>query len=195
MQDPEASLLHGLWEAREILVYSFDFDLVDPPSEPEWFSVPNADCYVVARDATGGVYATCTLRTSGAQYCIHVDTGGGSCVIARTELEAIALVVALPYWRDILRYSSGGALNEMRLVADELERDVLEDFPDLPLVRDHVRASIPLQELEDPVGLLHELAVRSPSDVSVLGPHGWPCQSLVGQSSPADYLHWNRPTH
>jgi len=188
MISPDDSFLKALAPVRPVLMYSFDLELLDPPTEPDDFAVPDAECRIFARDMLSGAYAICTSSGQGRSYCIHVDAAGGASPFARDLREAVALVVALPYWRDVLKYSSGGDWGEMRRAAHYFERSILEEFPDLPLVREDLHTTLPLPRLDDPVGLLHHMAVDSKLELSIYSPKGWIYESMVGDRSVTDLM-------
>lgn len=183
----DESLHQRLLEAREVLMYSFDFEVLAEPLDPEafvspsrWlpaFQVVDADWVGIGRDAMGGVFALCELA-EGRQCCLHVDTQGHAVVVGRTLHEAVTLIVLLPYWRELLM-ASAGDLMTMHRVAAEQEQEIVLDFPQIPAARADLVTSVRLERLVDPVDRLHEVAVRVPPPVSVMSPHGWQYQSLV----------------
>lgn len=183
----DESLHQRLLEVREVLMYSFDFELLAEPLHPDTFRSPSrwlpafhvvdADWVAVGRDAIGGVFVLCELPQS-RQCCLHVDTQGHAVVVGRTLCEAVTLIVFLPYWRELLT-GSAGDLTTMHHVAAAQEAEIALDFPQIPAARVELLNSIPLERLVDPVARLHEVAVRVPPPVAVMSPHGWQYQSLV----------------
>lgn len=73
--------------------------------------------HVVAREGSCGDYGI--VQPSGHAVCISSEDQAGT--IAADLDERIALVIAFPYWVDILRYSEGG-----RRAASILEAVVLD---------------------------------------------------------------------
>ena len=187
MVDLDESLHSRLLEVREVLMYSFDFEVLVEPLPPEvfgspsrWlpaFSVVDADWIAVARDAIGGVFVVCE-REGGRQCCLHVDTQGHAVVVGKTLAEAVTLVILLPYWRELLT-DSAGDLTTMQRVAEEQEQTIALDFPAIPAARADLLTTLRLERWTNPVARLYDLAVRSPAPVSVMSPHGWQYQSLV----------------
>lgn len=172
---------------RDVLAYSFDFEVLAVPLDASGFASPSpwlpafvvseADCLVVARDALGGVFVLCQFGV-GEQCCLHVDTQGHSVVVGKTLNEAVSLVLELPYWRELLT-ESAGELDQMRQAALRLEADVAEEFPAIPAAREDLKATLGLTPLADPVHYLYELAIATAAPVAVVSPHGWQYQSLV----------------
>ena len=183
----DESLHRRLLEVREILMYSFDFEVLAEPLTPEWFEVPtrwlpalrvlDADWVAVGRDAMAGVFVLCEM-TSGGQCCLHVDAQGHVAVVGRTLHEAVTLIVLLPYWRELLT-ASAGDLTTMQRVAAVQEQEIAREFPQIPAARADLVASVRLERVVDPVARLYEVAVRQRPPVSVMSPHGWQYQSLV----------------
>ena len=180
-------LYQRLLEVREVLMYSFDFEVLAEPLDPETFGSPSrwlpafrvvdADWVAIGRDAMGGVFVLCELA-KGRQCCLHVDTQGHAVVVGRTLHEAVTLIVLLPYWRELLT-ASAGDLTTMHRVAAAQEQEIALDFPQIPAARADLVTSVQLERVVDPVARLHEVAVRVPPPVAVMSPHGWQYQSLV----------------
>jgi hypothetical protein len=176
-------------EVWDVLAYTFDFDVFERPlgsdeyaTPAPWlpaFVVPGAKVSVVGRDGTGGVYICCESgRRSGTLHCIlhcilHIDTRGNAVNLGEDLPQAIALIVALPYWPELLAECPSGALSAMRSLAQRLEQEACEDFPALPAARRDLQAFLELPVLPDPVLRLHQLAVEQPPPVAVWSPHGW----------------------
>ena len=72
LQVPEP-LFSRLLEVREVLMFSFDFELLEQPVDAQayttpspWlpaFTVPGAHAVVVGRDAMGGLYVLCEFAS------------------------------------------------------------------------------------------------------------------------------------
>jgi hypothetical protein len=176
-------------EVWDVLAFTFDFDIFERPLGPDeyatpapWlpaFVVPGASVSVVGRDGTGGVYINCERgRQRGIlrkiQRCIlHIDTRGNAVCVGEDLRQAVALIVALPYWPELLAECPTGALPAMRELAVRLEQEACEDLPALPAARQDLQSFLELPALADPVLRLHQLAVAQPLPVSVWSPHGW----------------------
>lgn len=193
-------------EVRDVLAFSFDFEAFDRPLGPEayatpspWhpaFVVPGAMVSVVGRDAMDGAYVRCERDRQSC--CLHIDPRGNAACLGDDVRQALALIVALPYWRELLaQYPSGeypsgeclsgecpsgdlgpsGDLAVMRARALPLERQACEDLFELPAARRELQAFLELPELADPIRRLHELAVAESPPVTVWSPHGWRYES------------------
>lgn len=182
-------------EVWDVLAYTFDFDIFERPlgadefaTPAPWlpaFVVPGAAVSVVGRDGTGGVYIRCER---GQQSCVlHVDTRGNAACIGEELPQAVALIVALPYWPELLMMCPAGELSLLRELAVRLEQEACDDLPALPAARQDLQSFLELPVLADPVLRLHQLVVEQPPPVSVWSPHGWRYETPVhgaGQRAP-----------
>lgn len=196
-------LFSRLLDVREVLMFSFDLELLEQPVDAReyatpapWlpaFTVPGADAAVVGRDAMGGLYVTCEYAVPRATRCLHLDTAGHVVLLGEGLQEAVTLVISVPYWRELVSRGPASNLEAMRTAAAELEREVFDDLPALPEARDYLQALLALPPLRsDPVARLHELNQRG-NGVTVLSPHGWRYESPLataprGASSARAYV-------
>jgi hypothetical protein len=168
-------------------MFSFDFEVLERPLDADayttpssWlpsFTVPGAYAAVVGRDAMGGPYVTCEFSSSGARRCLHLDISGHVVVLGESLEEAVTILVALPYWRELLAQSPpSGAIEELRAQAVHLEREVFDDIPALPEARDYLQQLLGFPKLRDPLARLYELNTQT-EPVVVLSPHGWRYES------------------
>jgi hypothetical protein len=174
-------------EVRDVLAFTFDFDVFERALGSEayatpspWlpaFVVPGATVSVVAREGTGGVYVCC--ERGPWRCCLHIDIRGNAVCIGDDVQQAVALLVALPYWPELLARCPSGELSALRELASSLEREACEDLPALPAARQDLQAFLELPQLGDPVLRLHELAVEQVPAVTVWSPHGWRYESPI----------------
>jgi hypothetical protein len=172
-------------EVWDVLAFTFDFEVFEraigseayqtpAPWQPA-FVVPDAAVSVIGRDATGGVYIVCERGRSSS--CLHIDTRGNAVCLGEDVRQALALIVALPYWPELLASCPSGELSALRELAPLLEQQACDDLPALPAARQELSEFLELPPLGDPVRRLHELAVERPMPVSVWSPHGWRYES------------------
>ena len=197
-------------EVWDVLAFTFDFDIFERPlgsaeyaTPAPWlpaFVVPDAAVSVVGRDGTGGVYIRCQR---GRQSCIlHIDTRGSAVCIADDLPQAVALIVALPYWPELLAeypallqlpqpelaQGPSATLSALRALAVRLEREACEDLPALPAARQDLQSFLELPPLPDPVLHLYRVAIQQPPPVTVWSPHGWRYESPAQGSVPRSLL-------
>ncbi len=170
-------------------MFTFDFEVLDPPedadayAEPQpWlpaFEITGATGQVVARDVSSGLYVLCELPDR-ACFCVHIDAQGYAVSLAQSFEHMVALVLAVPYWREALESATGGSLGALRQAVERLELEVQDDLPALPAARADLLGFLELPPLGDAVEYLHRMAVLGRDMVAVMSPHGWRYQALVG---------------
>src|SRR5262249_39875711 len=79
---------------------------------------------------------------------------GQAGVLAGDFAQFLAVVVRMPYWRDVLHYSGNGELSEMRRAAEAFEGDFAGD-EDLVIARRSLIRSLAISEDADIVARLH----------------------------------------
>jgi hypothetical protein len=168
--DPQALTANA--EVVDRLGWTFDLRVGIDPEEPLWFSVDGAEgIRPIARDGTGGVFAL----LAGSSRVLYISSEGAAGIVAADLDEFIGLVVACPYWHDLLKFSGNGKLDEMRRPAAVLEAGHVDD-EELDEARALLKSELRLAEPADPVGSLHRAV--SFSDVIVRGLDGSPFGSL-----------------
>jgi hypothetical protein len=161
-------------EVEDRLGETFDLEFDIDPEEPLWFSVDGVEAIrQFAGDGSGGVFA----QLAGTRV-LYVSSEGAAGILAADLDEFIKLLVACPYWQDILKFSAGGNLDEMCRAAAFFEAARADD-EELQEARALLKSQLGLTEPSDPVGALHR-AVSS--EVIVRGPHGPPFVSLFYHS-------------
>ncbi|HKO90600.1 MAG TPA: hypothetical protein VJU61_05585 [Polyangiaceae bacterium] len=174
-------------EVRDVLAFTFDFEVFERTLGSEayatpspWlpaFIVPGVSVSVLGREGTGGVYALC--ESARQRCCLHIDTRGNAVCIGDDLQQAVALLVALPYWPELLAQCPSGELCVLRELAPRLEQEACDDLPALPAARQELQLFLELPELQDPILRLYELAVQQAPAVTVWSPHGWRYESPI----------------
>ena len=173
---PDALTANAEVEDRLGETFGLEFDI--DPEEPLWFSVDGVEAIrQFAGDGSGGVFAQL-----GDARVLYVSSEGEAGILAADLDEFIKLLVACPYWQDVLKFSAGGNLDEMRRAAAFFETARAGD-EELQEARALLKSQLGLTEPSDPVGALHR-AVSS--EVIVQGPHGPPFVSLFYYSHVLD---------
>jgi hypothetical protein len=117
---------------------------------------------------------------------------GQAAVIAANLADCLELIIADPYWQDILTRSRGDLEAMRRMLQDDLdqfEEEVLDDDPEIAEYRGKLRTLLDLREPRDPAKLLHHAMTVLGADVVVRSTQdGHPSEPLVGTFS------W-RPQH
>lgn len=168
---PEALAAQG-----EVVARLGRLDVSFAPDEERWFTIDGVDIpRQIGSDGSGGAFVL--LPTENVLY---VSSEGRAGVIAESFEAFVQLVIARPYWLDILKFSAGGDLEEMRRAADALEA-TLHDEDDVNEAREEIRGSLDLPQADDPVGALYEAVAAS--DAIVRATDGSPFTTLFNRFS------------
>jgi hypothetical protein len=107
-----------------LLVWPGDFD-IDRRDPVEELRLPSGlPLTPIAGDAGGGTYFLCG-EAGAPRPVLYADSEGQATLLATDLVEAITLIAAHPYWRDLDHGHS----------AQELEEEITEDDPDYPGAR------------------------------------------------------------
>ncbi|TYL73074.1 hypothetical protein [Bradyrhizobium cytisi] len=160
----------------EVVAWLGSLDVSFATDEEPWFTIDGVESpRQIGSDGSGG--AVILLPP---QNVLYVSSEGRAGVIADSFDAFIQLVVARPYWLDILKFSAGGDLQEMRRAADALEA-TLDDEDDVNEAREEIRSALDLPEASDPVGALYEAVAAS--DAIVRATDGSPFTTLFNRFS------------
>jgi hypothetical protein len=139
----------------EALAVSYDMEFGGPTEYDQWFRLESGSPFtILAHDASGGVFAECGM--SDPKPILHVTSEGQAGIIGHHLQEAIQIIAKLPCWRDHLKFSGGGQLDEMRRASPLLEQEIHEDEPEIDSIRDMLFASLNIDRLPDSVATLHQ---------------------------------------
>ncbi|WP_234682027.1 hypothetical protein [Bradyrhizobium monzae] len=159
----------------EIVAWLGSLDVSFAPDEERWFTIDGVESpRQIGTDGSGGAFVLLP-----SQNVLYVSSEGRAGVIADNFDAFIQLVVAHPYWLDILKFSAGGDLHEMRRAADALEATRDED--DINEAREEIRMHLDLPDPADPVGALYEAVAAS--DAIVRATDGSPSTTLFNRFS------------
>ena len=173
---PEALTANTEGEERLGEAFGLEFDI--DPEQPLWFSVDGVEAIrQIAHDGAGGMF----VQLAGKRV-LYVSSEGQAGILGADLDEFIKLLVACPYWRDILKFSANGDIDEMRRAAAFFEAARADD-EELQEARALLKSQLGLTEPGDPVGALHRAVC---SEVIVRGPYGPPFVSLFYYSHVLD---------
>jgi hypothetical protein len=160
----------------EIVAWLGSLDVTFAADEEPWFTIDGLDSpRQIGSDGSGGAFVLLPSRN-----VLYVSSEGRAGIIAESFEAFVQLVVARPYWLDILKFSAGGDLQEMRRAADALEA-TLDDEDDINEVREEIRGRLDLPEPDDPVGALYDAVAAS--DAIVRATDGSPFTTLFNRFS------------
>jgi hypothetical protein len=148
------------------MLWPFDFELIDNDEYgPVWFdTAPFAPFEIVAQRSSGCVYA---LIGAGRQVLL-VTTEGQAGVVAASLKEWLELMIAHPYWQDLVSRSKGDVEAMRRMFRDDVEdfeADLLDDNPEIEDFRPLLQEQLGLETPPDPAGRLHH-ALRCSAPMS-----------------------------
>lgn len=160
----------------EVVAWLGSLDVSFAPDEEPWFTIDGVESpRQIGSDGSGGAFVLLP-----SQNLLYVSPDGRAGIIAESFEAFIQFVVARPYWLDILKFSAGGDLQEMRRAADALEA-TLDDEDDVNEAREEIRTQLDLSEADDPVGALYEAVAAS--DAIVRATDGSPFTTLFNRFS------------
>ena len=126
------------------------------PDEERWFTIDGVESpRQLGSDGSGGAFVLLPARN-----VLYVSSEGRAGIIAESFEAFVQLVVARPYWLDILKFSAGGDLEQMRRAADALEA-TLDEEDEVNEAREEIRMRLDMPESHDPVGALYEAVAAS----------------------------------
>ncbi|WP_198964197.1 hypothetical protein [Bradyrhizobium sp. Y36] len=161
---------------RAVVARLASLDVSFVPDEEPWFTVDGVESpRQIGSDGSGGAFVLMPQRN-----VLYVSSEGRAGIIAGTFEAFVQLVVARPYWLDILKFSGGGDLQEMRRAAEALEA-TLDDEDEINETREEIRRSLDLGEADDPVVALYEAIAAS--DAIVRATDGSPFTTLFNRFS------------
>jgi len=161
---------------RAVVALLASLDVSFAPDEEPWFTIDGVEApRQIGSDGSGGAFVLLP-----PQNVLYVSSEGRAGIIADTFEALVQLVVARPYWLDILKFSGGGDLAEMRRAAEALEA-TLDDANEINEAREEIRKSLDLNEADDPVGALYEAIAAS--DAIVRSTDGSPFTTLFNRFS------------
>lgn len=108
---------------------------------------------------------------------MYISSEGQAGRIAKNGIELFQILISRPDWRDLLKFSAGGDLDEMRRSADILWPSLQPDQPELTQRQATLLSVFETKALEDPVETLHA-AVSGGAECSVVAADGTVFESL-----------------
>ncbi|MBR0989364.1 hypothetical protein JQ580_01390 [Bradyrhizobium japonicum] len=161
---------------HEAVAWLVSLDVFFAPDDEPWFTIDGIEApRQIGRDGSGGAFVLLP-----PQNVLYVSSEGRAGIIADTFEAFVQLVIARPYWLDVLKFSGGGDLGEMRRAAEALEA-TLDDENAINEAREKIRKSLDLDEADDPVGALYEAIAAS--DAIVRATDGSPFTTLFNRFS------------
>jgi hypothetical protein len=166
------------------MLWSFDFEVQDPDHDAIWFdTAPLQPFEVVAAKGSGCVYALTGMQ----RHVLFVTSEGQAGIIAEDLNQCLELIVAYPYWQDVLRRSEGDLEALRRIFRDGLEdfeEGALDDNPEIEEFRPLLRKQLGLGKAGESAERLYHAVTVLGADVVVHTPDGYPSEPLVAAFKP-----------
>jgi hypothetical protein len=176
-------------DVTKALAWPFDFDVEGGPRSAIWFTVsPTTELLPLASDKSGGIYVQ--LKDCGDILFVNSEGAGG--ILAPDLKSLILLFVCHPYWQDLLKFSGGGVLGEMRRALPFAERDYYQDLPEARQSGAMIRERLDLPHDTDVVDLLYSSVARSPERLILTAPDGSKLGSLFNRFTADHNPAWRR---
>lgn len=177
-------------EIVDILIEYYDFEVIEPNSDTEefYFKV-DEKVTIIAQDASGGIFALIGSGEVENLPVIYIDSEGQAGKVGKSFNSFISIMLACPYWRDLLKFSGNGQITEMMKAQPFLEAEIVEDYPGIEGVKDIVISQLLIEELSHPAEALYESMISKPQ-ISVFSLEGDIYDSLFNSFVVTDNPQW-----
>ena len=175
--------------AIDLLADYADFGIYPEEKQqlPSWLDLSAAEDFIaIGREGAGGVFL---LGASSGQVVYVSSEGRAGCIAASLD-EFLQLLVAHPYWQDLLKFSAAGQLQEMQRVAPYLEESLQDDEPDADDIREELLASLGLAEGEAHIARLHQTVTALSGKVVIKAEDGSHYENLFNRFRVDDNPMW-----
>ncbi|GAB3190054.1 hypothetical protein GCM10027259_61630 [Micromonospora palomenae] len=137
---------------------------------------------VIACDGTAGRFFLVGTEAP-SRPVLYADSEGSAGLIGSSLAITLATMVALPNWHDLLGFSGGGDLDQMRRAQAWLEEGMRRSHPDLDQLQALLVGELELDVLDDPVlTLWQSVRATDPTETFIDdGDGGLPWGSLFGE--------------
>ncbi|OIK26395.1 hypothetical protein [Streptomyces malaysiense] len=133
------------------LAWPGDFD-VDRRDPVEDLVLPSGGTlHPIAGCGAGGTYFLCGEAGAGERPVLYADSEGRATLIGADLVEALTLIVVLPFWRDLAK----------GFTISELGEELREEHPDFDAERDHLLHALGLASVSEEEAAARLLAVAA----------------------------------
>mgnify|MGYP001124113009 CR=1 FL=1 len=166
-----------------------DFELLNIDKNIDWITLsPNYSTEIIARGGSGGVYVAYGEREIEKRSVLFVSSEGQAGKLGNDLTEFVSMIIEIPYWFDLLKFSGGGQLSKMRKTAQFMLAEYNEEYPDYNKAKSILKEKLDLAHISDPIALLHSCIQNS--DCEVLASDGWRYESLFNTFVSSDNKAW-----
>lgn len=109
----------------------------------------NESLFIFATDNSGGLFLASKKNSYTKSTIFYINFEGEFEKIATSFKDFILTIVLIPYWTDILKFSSDGKLKEMLKSNEYLKKEWLEDFPNKKEIEQKILSGLNLNHKDD----------------------------------------------
>ncbi|MGX6444149.1 hypothetical protein ACWM35_13110 [Neobacillus sp. K501] len=177
-------------EIVDNLIEYYDFEVIEPNSDTEEFYFKiDEKATILAQDASGGIFVLIGSGEVEKLPVIYIDSEGQAGKVGKSFNGFISIMLACPYWRDLLKFSGNGQISEMMKAQPFLEAEMVEDYPGIADIKGKVISQLLIEELFHTVETLYESMISQPQ-ISVYSLEGDKYDSLFNSFVVADNPQW-----
>ena len=147
---------------------------------------------MVAVDGTGGAFIAYGPGPIESRPILHATSEGQAGRVGSSLSEFVGILIQLPFWGDLLKFSGGGKLPEMRRVVGYLEADYAEEEPELDVIRERICSELAVPKIIDAIAVLHN-SVHA-TDCTLVSEDGDVYCSLFNSFTVEDNPSWREKT-
>lgn len=175
--------LSGSKEIVDDLACAFDFDIDRASQDYSWIRLTTEHRFiVVAGESTGSAFLAYGNGDFDQMPILYVTSEGAAGKVAANLGEFFGVLVTIPCWQDLLKFSGNGDLAEMRKTAKLLQHDVEDE--NVTIAKNRLTNVLGIKEIADPVELLHHNVATT--DCTVVAEDGWRYESLFNKFTSDD---------
>jgi hypothetical protein len=176
-------------EVTNCLDYYLDFELVNVDKGTDWITLsPNYSTEIIAGEGAGGLYVAYGEGEIEKCPILFISSEGQAGQIGHDLSEFVSMIIEIPYWFDLLKFSGSGQLSEMRKTAQFMFAEFYEEYPDYNKAKTILESKLAVANISDPIALLHSCMQNS--DCKVLASDGWEYESLFNTFVSSDNKAW-----
>ena len=178
-------------ELVDMLAWPYDFDIEVDKLDKSWLQLDlDIGFDVIAREGSGGLYLAYGNMKIEERPILYVSSEGQAGKIAQNLTELISMIITVPYWQDLLKFSGNGNLEEMIKTESFMKKEYAEDYPGIEKAQKEIAHQLNLNLLEKTIDYLHS-SINS-TDINVVADDGWKYETLFNSFKSSDNPTWNK---
>lgn len=175
------------------LIESFDFELSNTFKKSDWFKIKEGfNHYVIAHDGAGGEYAIVEMQNK--ELLLHVTSEGQAGIIGQSFTDFLIILLSSPYWKDLLKFSGGGKLDEMKKAVPFLIEEYKEDYPNIEKDILSIKKHLNIDTSDSSVESLFNTVTEFQEIITIINEDGETYDSLFNTFVINDNPQWKKKT-